>query len=188
VILSDTSLVFRLGRGDDDEKRIRVEPLADGAIQPCSIDVRLGESLWIRSGDASVDPRRPELAQWEPSLAASESQDCWYLWPGVPYLATTLERIEVPRDLVCRIEGKSSIARLFIVVHQQAGLLDPGYRGRPSLEITVTRSTILYPGMPIAQLTFQQLDRPAARPYGHPDLGSHYQGDEAPTPARLVLP
>lgn len=99
-------------------------------------------------------------------------------------LASTVEFVSIPDDLVARIEGKSSLAREGLMVHT-AGFIDPGFRGQLTLEIVNHGKPFpLKKGMRIAQLAFQKLDLPAARPYGHPDLGSHYQGQMGPTPAR----
>ena len=94
--------------------------------------------------------------------------------------------MELPDDVVARIEGKSSLGRLGLIVHATAGFVDPGFAGTLTLEITnLTRiPIILWPGKPIAQLSFMALDRPAERPYGHPELGSHYHGQVAATESR----
>ncbi|HSC04788.1 MAG TPA: dCTP deaminase, partial [Solirubrobacteraceae bacterium] len=106
--------------------------------------------------------------------------------PGEFCLGRTLEWVELPDDIVARIEGKSSIGRLGLIVHATAGFCDPGWKGTLTLELNnLTRIPIkLYPGLPIAQLSFMVLDRPAARPYGSPELGSHYQGQRAATESR----
>ena len=101
-------------------------------------------------------------------------------------LKITAEYIEMPDDLVSRVEGKSSLGRLGLIVHATAGFVDPGFKGTLTLEITnLTRVPIkLWAGKPIAQLSFMALDKPAERPYGHPDLGSHYQGQVESTESR----
>jgi dCTP deaminase len=95
---------------------------------------------------------------------------------------------QIPDDVVCRIEGKSSIGRLGLIVHATAGFVDPGFRGSLTLEITnLTRVPIqLYSGLSIAQLSFMALDAPAERPYGSPELGSHYQDQVAATESRYM--
>jgi len=106
--------------------------------------------------------------------------------PGEFCLGRTLEWVELPDDVVARVEGKSSIGRLGLIVHATAGFVDPGWKGTLTLELNnLTRVPIkLYPGLLIAQLSFMALDRPAERPYGSPDLGSHYQGQVAATESR----
>ena len=91
-----------------------------------------------------------------------------------------------PDDIVARIEGKSSLGRLGLIVHATAGFCDPGWKGTLTLELAnLTRVPILLrPGLPIAQLSFMTLDRAAERPYGHPELGSHYHGQVEATASR----
>ena len=106
--------------------------------------------------------------------------------PGEFCLGTTLEFIALPDDIVARIEGKSSLGRLGLIVHATAGFCDPGWQGTLTLELNnLTRVPIkLWSGLPVAQLSFMMLDRPAERPYGHADLGSHYQGQVDATESR----
>jgi dCTP deaminase len=106
--------------------------------------------------------------------------------PGEFCLGRTLEWVELPDDIVARIEGKSSLGRLGLIVHATAGFCDPGWKGTLTLELNnLTRVPIkLYPGLLIAQLSFMSLDRPALKPYGSPELGSHYQGQRAATESR----
>ena len=108
--------------------------------------------------------------------------------PGEFVLGVTEERVAIPDDIVARIEGKSSIGRLGLIVHATAGFVDPGFKGTLTLEITnLTRVPIkLYPGLLIAQLSFMTLDAPAERPYGSEALGSHYQGQLAATESRYM--
>jgi dCTP deaminase len=106
--------------------------------------------------------------------------------PGEFVLGATKERVELPDDIVARIEGKSSLGRLGLIVHATAGFVDPSWSGTLTLEITNFNSVpiVLRPGLPIAQLSLMALDAPAERPYGHPDLGSHYQGQIEATESR----
>ena len=113
-------------------------------------------------------------------------EESFVIHPGEFVLGRTLEYVELPDDVVARIEGKSSLGRLGLIVHATAGFVDPGFSGTLTLEITnLTRIPIkLWPGLPIAQLSFMALDRSAERPYGHPDLGSHYHGQLEATESR----
>jgi dCTP deaminase len=119
-------------------------------------------------------------------LVEIADDESFVIHPGEFVLGRTLEHVELPDDLVSRIEGKSSVGRLGLIVHATAGFVDPGFKGTLTLEITnLTRvPIILWPGKPIAQLSFMTLDRPAERPYGHPDLGSHYQSQVDATESR----
>ena len=105
------------------------------------------------------------------------------LHPGEFVLGVTLEWIELPGDLVARLEGKSSLGRLGLVIHSTAGFVDPGWQGRLTLELSnLSRLPVtLYRGMKIGQISFLRLDRPAARLYGDAELGSKYQGQGSPS-------
>ena len=104
------------------------------------------------------------------------------LHPGEFVLGSTLERIGVPDDLVGRIDGKSSLGRLGLIIHSTAGFIDAGFDGHITLELTniATLPITLYPGMKIGQVSFMRLDEPVERPYGHPELGSKYQDQKGP--------
>ena len=99
---------------------------------------------------------------------------------------TTQEHIEVPNDLVARLEGKSSLGRMGLVIHSSAGYVDPGWKGRLTLELTnIARLPItLYQQMKIGQISFLQLTTPVDRPYGSDSLNSKYQGQTQPTASR----
>jgi dCTP deaminase len=101
-------------------------------------------------------------------------------------LGSTLERIAVPDDLVARIEGKSSLGRLGLLIHSTAGFIDAGFDGHVTLELANVASLpiTLYPGMKIGQVSFMQMTTPAERPYGAGARGSKYQGQRGPTPSR----
>lgn len=107
------------------------------------------------------------------------------LYPGEFLLGSTLERVNLPANIVARIEGKSSLARKGLIIHT-AGFVDPGFCGNLTLEITnLSRDAFpLEREMLIAQIAFQWLDKPAMRPYGHPELDSHYQGQQGVTHSR----
>lgn len=178
MILSDASIRGRLARLD--ERRIIVEPHRDDAIQPSSIDVRIGARLRAYRHDRMKRTTTDE--DWRDVLL--NNARCWWLMPGNAYLATIFEWIKVPDDLACQLHGRSTQARMFVTPHQQGGWIDAGYQGHLTLEITVTLPVELAPLDPIGQLVFHQMDRPAQRPYGHPERRSRYQGDTDPTPAK----
>jgi dCTP deaminase len=166
--------------------RIRIDPFDESMIQPASIDLKLGPSFRVFHNFRveSIDLGNPPQGLTEHvELAADEP---FVVHPGEFVLGRTEEYIEMPDDLVSRVEGKSSLGRLGLIVHATAGFVDPGFKGTLTLEITnLTRVPIkLWAGKPIAQLSFMALDRPAERPYGHPDLGSHYQGQVDSTESR----
>jgi dCTP deaminase len=168
--------------------QIVIEPWDDALVQPASVDLRLGDSFRVFENHkvTAIDLRDPptnltkevEVGEGEP----------FAIHPGEFVLGRTLEHVQIPDDVVARIEGKSSLGRLGLIVHATAGFVDPGFTGTLTLEITnLTRVPIkLYAGLPIAQLSFMALDAPAQRPYGSQELGSHYQGQVAATESRYM--
>ncbi len=169
-----------------EEGRIKIDPWDPGRVQPASVDVLLGHTFRVFHNHraAAIDLRDPPTHLTE-QVEVSDGE-AFVIHPGEFVLGRTLEWVELPDDVVSRIEGKSSVGRLGLIVHATAGFIDPGFNGSLTLEITnLTRIPIkLYPGLPIAQLSFMALDRAAERPYGHPDLGSHYQGQVDATESR----
>src|SRR5436190_13492240 len=170
------------------EGRIRIDPWDPGLVQPASVDLRLGDSFRVFHNHhiTSIDLADPPTTLTEEVVIAPGG--AFVIHPGEFVLGRTLERVELPDDVVARIEGKSSIGRLGLIVHATAGFVDPGFNGTLTLEITnLTRIPIkLYAGVPIAQLSFMTLDAPAERPYGSEELGSHYQGQLAATESRYT--
>jgi dCTP deaminase len=169
-----------------DEGRIGIEPWDPAMVQPASVDLKLGTSFRVFHNH-----RLPAIDLAEPPRNVTEhvrveDGQSFVIHPGEFVLGNTVEHVSMPDDLVARIEGKSSLGRLGLIVHATAGFVDPGFAGTLTLEITnLTRVPIvLWPGKPIAQLSFMTLDRPAERPYGHPDLGSHYHGQVEATESR----
>jgi dCTP deaminase len=180
-VLSD-STIHRLVR----EGRITIDPWDPELVQPASVDLRLGDSFRVFHNHRApaIDLREPPGNLTEE--VAVPPQESFVIHPGEFCLGRTREWVELPDDVVARIEGKSSLGRLGLIVHATAGFCDPGWKGTLTLELNnLTRVPIkLYPGLQIAQLSFMSLDRPAQRPYGSPELGSHYQGQRAATESR----
>jgi dCTP deaminase len=169
-----------------EEQRIRIEPWDPAMVQPASVDLKLGTSFRVFHNH-----RLPAIDLAEPPTGVTEhvqieDSSSFVIHPGEFVLGSTVEWVELPNDIVARIEGKSSLGRLGLIVHATAGFVDPGFSGTLTLEITnLTRVPIvLWPGKPIAQLSFMALDRAAERPYGHPELGSHYHGQAEATESR----
>jgi dCTP deaminase len=180
-VLSDVTIRELIDSG-----RIRIDPWDPSMVQPASVDVRLGNSFRVFHNHRiqSIDLADPPRDLTEHVEIDKDGQ--FVIHPGEFVLGRTVELVELPDDIVSRIEGKSSIGRMGLVVHATAGFVDPGFRGTLTLEITNFNSVpiVLRPGLPIAQLSFMALDRPAERPYGHPELGSHYYGQVEATESR----
>jgi dCTP deaminase len=180
-VLSDGTILELIEGG-----RIRVDPWDASMVQPASVDLRLGDSFRVFHNHraSAIDLRQPPVNLTEEVVVPADEP--FVIHPGEFCLGRTLEWVELPDDIVARIEGKSSLGRLGLIVHATAGFCDPGWKGTLTLELNnLTRVPIkLYPGLPVAQLSFMTLDRPARRPYGSPGLGSHYQGQRAATESR----
>jgi dCTP deaminase len=173
-----------------EEGQLVIRPWDPTMVQPASVDLRLGESFRVFHNHrvAAIDLADPPKDLTE--LVTVADGESFVIHPGEFCLGRTQEWVELPNDLVARIEGKSSLGRLGLIVHATAGFVDPGFAGTLTLEITnLTRVPIvLWPGKPIAQLSLMALDRAAERPYGHPDLGSHYHGQLDATESRYGAP
>lgn len=182
MVLSDRSIREALDTG-----RLVVDPLGENAVQPASLDIRLDRYFRVfrnhRQPYIDVREEMPELTELE-EIADDEP---FVLHPGEFVLGSTLERVELANDLVARVEGKSSLGRLGLLVHATAGFVDPGWKGQLTLELSnvSTLPIRLYYHMKIGQLSFQNLTTAADRPYGHPDLKSRYQGQSRPTASRI---
>ncbi len=177
MILSDRTVRKLLADG-----HLELDPIEDDQIQPASVDVRLGSGIRVfRNHTAEcIDPYevRTDLTE----LVEIAEGSAFVLHPGEFVLGSTVERIGLPDDIVARVDGKSSLGRLGILIHATAGFIDAGFKGQITLELSnvATLPIRLWPGMKIGQISFMQLDEPVERPYGHPDLGSKYQGQSGP--------
>lgn len=161
-MLSDRDIRAALWSGD-----IKFSPdPEDKAFQPASVDVRMGANLIHQGVQINV---ADTVAGYFP------------LYPMQFVLAELLEEVEISSSIVCRVEGKSSLGRKGLGVHITAGFVDPGWHGRLTMELYNFGGDMIHltPGMYIAQLAFDRLDTPAMRPYGHKELGSHYQGSDS---------
>jgi dCTP deaminase len=204
MILSDGDIRRRLEKGD-----LVVEPLDDPElqIQPASLDMRLGrEFLEFKNTNLPCihptsgaemgeyvtktkvgHPGQSQLTEWaEEEPDRTIEQDEFILHPGDFVLGTTKERVEIPDDLIAHVEGRSSLGRLAIVVHATAGIVDPGYNGQITLELSnLGKAPVaLKPDMRISQLTFTELKNRAEVPYGA-ERGSKYQGQTGPQASRI---
>jgi dCTP deaminase len=185
MILSDGDILDRLADGD-----LVVEPLEDVdlQVQPASIDLRLGREFleFQRTNISCIHPNAEAEVDEYVTETVVEDDDEFVLHPGDFVLGTTRERVEVPGDLIAHVQGRSSLGRLAVVVHATAGVVDPGYRGQITLELSNlgTAPVALTPGMRISQLIFTELRTHAERPYGS-ERGSKYQDQAGPQASRI---
>ena len=180
MVLSDRTIKRLL-----DEGRIEIDPYDPALLQPSSVDVRVDRYFRVfrNSRYPFIDVREP---QEELTELVEVGDEAFILHPGEFVLGSTLERVRLPDDLVARLEGKSSLGRLGLLIHSTAGFIDPGWNGHVTLELSNVANLpiTIYYAMKIGQLSFVQLTEPAERPYGSSELGSKYQGQRGPTPSR----
>lgn len=184
MILSDRSIKEQIAAG-----RIVIDPFDSGFVQPSSVDLRLDRRFLVfrNTRRAYLDVKQPADDLME-RVEPGEGEPI-VLHPSEFVLGSTVEVVTIPDDLVGRLEGRSSVGRLGIVIHSTAGYIDPGFSGQITLEIANLSNlpVLLYPGMRIAQISFSRMTTAAETPYGQRGLGSKYQGQGAPTPSRLYL-
>ena len=185
MILSDDDILARLETGD-----LVVDPIddLDMQVQPASLDLRLGEEFleFQRTNISCIHPNREsEVSEYVTETHVPEGEE-FILHPGDFVLGTTKERVEIPADLLATVEGRSSLGRLAIVIHATAGIVDPGYKGQITLELSNlgTAPVALTPGMRVSQLVFTELTQAAGRPYGV-ERGSKYQNQSGPQASRI---
>ncbi len=182
MILSDRTIRDEIDRG-----RLIIHPLDPGCIQPASVDVRLDKRLLIcrRERHQPYIDLRQDLDDLN-ELVEIDGDKPFLLEAGGFVLVSTLESIGLPDDIVARLEGKSSLARIGLLVHSTAGYVDPGWRGHLTLHMSNLAKfpVTLYYGMKIGQISFMRLTSPAQNLYGSVKLGSKYQGQMGPTASR----
>jgi len=185
MVLSDVDILRYIGAG-----KIVIDPPIDAAVQlgPCSVDLTLGSSFaaFEYSRAPYIDTRRPTDGQGIMREIVVGDGEPFVLQPGELVLASTRETLELADDLLARLEGRSSLARLGIIVHGTAGVFDPGWRGKAVLELgNLGRMAVaLYPGMRICSFTFEPLSSPTSQPYWR-RAASKYVGQEGAQASRL---
>ena len=180
MVLADKTIRELLADG-----LIEIDPYDPSLLQPSSVDVRVDR--YFRVFRNSRYPYIDVKAEQEDLTEMVEVGDePFILHPGEFVLGSTLERIRLPDDLVARLEGKSSLGRLGLLIHSTAGFIDPGWDGHVTLELSNVANLpiTIFPGMKIGQISFMQMTEPAATPYGSTEIGSKYKGQQGPTPSK----
>ncbi|MCL2114682.1 MAG: dCTP deaminase [Methanobrevibacter sp.] len=186
TILSDIYIKKFLKEG-----KILISPLIDPErqIQPSSVDLRIGNEFkgFKIIKKPYIDPKDPENIDSYMESVHVEEGEAFIIHPNEFTLATTLETVKVPDNLVARVEGRSSMGRLGITMHVTAGFIDPGFEGKITLEISnIGKMPVaLYPGQRACQIVFETMTSPAEKPYGHPDRDSKYMGQTKPEGSRI---
>lgn len=188
-MLSDSQIELRCR--NNGEGIPLVSHYAPGAIQPCSIDIRLGRTIkFLLDNGLPYDPITGTQESWERELDSEwevvqlttpDSPHAFVMSPGTTYLGVTMESFAIPSDLCALVHGASTLGRMGVLPHT-AGLVDPGFRGRITMELHALNGPVkLYFGMKIGQVTFTPLDKPAVRAYN-----GNYQGDAGPGAPKLL--
>ena len=184
MVLSDRTIKAEIAAG-----RIVIDPYDETLVQPSSIDVRVDRKFRVfhNARYPFIDVRAPMEDLTE--LVEMEEDEPFILHPGEFVLGQTLERVRLPDDLVARLEGKSSLGRLGLLIHSTAGFVDAGFEGNLTLELSNVANLpiTIYHGMPIGQISFMRMDGPVENPYGSSETRSKYQGQAEPTPSRFYL-
>jgi dCTP deaminase len=182
MILSDVDIRKEIEAG-----RIVIDPFDETCIQPSSIDVHVDTQFRVFANSRypyiDVKTEMPDLTE----VVEVGGGEPFILHPGEFVLGSTLERVALPDDMVARLEGKSSLGRLGLLIHSTAGYVDPGWDGYLTLELSNVANLpiTIYPGMKIGQISFFRLSTPAERPYGSRHTRSKYQGQRGPTASRF---
>lgn len=150
-----------------------INPFVDENLQPASYDLTLGDSF--------IFPKYSE------DIFEIDESDYLIMQPNDFVLATTIETVKIPYDLVGRVEGKSSLGRVGLLTHITAGFIDPGFEGKITLELKNigSKSIALKIGCAIAQICFEELDEICTTPYNADD--NHYQHQDDVTPSRYEV-
>ena len=184
MVLSDRTIRRLIAEG-----RIGIDPFDPALMQPSSLDVRVDHYFRVfrNSRYLYIDVKTEQEDLTE--LVEVTDDEAFILHPGEFVLGSTLERVTLPDDLVARLEGKSSLGRLGLLIHSTAGFVDAGWNGHLTLELSNVANLpiAIYPGMKIGQISFLQMTTPAEHPYGSGEAGSKYQGQRGPTPSRYYL-
>ena len=181
MILSDRDIRAAIEAG-----RISIDPFDPAAVQPSSIDLHVDRFFrtFHNARYPYIDVKKPMDGLTE--LVDVKEDEPFILHPGEFVLGSTLESVRLPDDLVARLEGKSSLGRLGLLIHSTAGFVDAGWSGHLTLELSNVANLpiTIYPTMKIGQISFYKMSSPAENPYGSKTVGSKYQGQEGPTPSR----
>ena len=186
MVLSDVDIRKYMEQG-----RIKVSPeLSPEQYGSCSVDFRLGNEFGVfeHSRHAFIDLREGSVAIQDLMRTIEvPTGESFILQPGEFALAITEESLELSDDVLGRLEGRSSLGRIGIIVHGTAGLFDPGWRGKATLELSnLGRMPVaLYPGMRICSFTFEQLTSPSSVPY-YKKASNKYAGQTRPLASKLV--
>lgn len=185
MVLSDGDIKKALKSG-----LIKITPSPDLETQlgSCSIDLRLGNEFRVfeHSRYAYIDPFKKEISEEITKKMLIKKSEAFIIQPGDFVLAKTVEYLEVPDNLTGRLEGRSSIGRLGVVIHSTAAHIECGFRGSIVLELANMGKmpVALYPNMRICSVSFEQLSSPAEVPY-YKKKSAKYIGQKGPDESKI---
>ncbi len=181
MILSDGDILKRIKKGD-----LKIKPFNRNQLQPSTIDFHLDSKFSV------FDNWNTEIIDLADKVDVSRTIDIkkngsFIVHPGEFVLGSSVEKVTLPNDLAAKIEGRSSLGRLGLIIHATAGFVDPGFSGNLTLEISnISRLPMkLYAGMRIGQLAFFQMSSPVLTSYGSAKLKSKYQNQKGPTASKI---
>ncbi len=185
MILSDRDIKKAIKQG-----RIQITPKPNFKVQlgPCSIDLHLGNrfAVFKHSKHPFVDLKKPAPMEGIMQEIMVKKGAAFVMQPGDFALVTTVENLKLADDIVGKIEGRSSLGRLGIIVHGTASIFDPGWDGKPTMELgnLGVMPVALYPGMRVCAFTFEELSSPAEEPYNkkHTGTGNVYLKQKSAKP------
>jgi len=182
MILSDKDILEKIKKGE-----IKIDPFDKSCVQPSTVDLHLGGE--VRVFDSWQTGVVDVCQKVDVSRVVKIKKEGFIIHPGEFLLGSTVEKIALPNNIAAKLEGRSSLGRLGLVVHATAGYVDPGFSGWLTFELSnLSRLPIrVYPGMKIAQICFFQMSSPVLHPYGSKKLGSKYQGQKGPTASRAWM-
>jgi len=182
MILSDKDILEKIKKGE-----IKIDPFDKSCVQPSTVDLHLGGE--VRVFDSWQTGVVDVCQKVDVSRVVKIKKEGFIIHPGEFLLGSTVEKIALPNNIAAKLEGRSSLGRLGLVVHATAGYVDPGFSGWLTFELSnLSRLPIrVYPGMKIAQICFFQMSSPVLHPYGAKGLGSKYQGQKGPTASRVWM-
>jgi dCTP deaminase len=185
MVLSDRDIKARLKSRNTSEK-LSIKPFSPSSVQPSSVDLHLGHDFLVFDNHSTslIDTKHGVRGLMKKIVIKDNPI---VVHPREFVLGSTIETVKIPHDLVARLEGKSSLGRIGIVIHSTAGYVDPGFEGQLTLEISNLSNLpiALYKGMRICQISFIQMTSAAEIPYGDARLKSHYQGQKGASESNL---
>lgn len=182
MILSDRDILLKIKKGE-----LKIEPFEKSCLQPSTVDLHLSPEIRVFDNweIGIIDVKQKADA----SRLVKIFQEGFIIHPGEFLLGATVEKITLPDDVAAKLEGRSSLGRLGLVIHATAGYVDPGFSGWLTFELSnLSRLPIkVYSGMKLAQICFFQMSSKVLHPYGSKKLGSKYQGQKGPTASKIWL-